>query len=92
MTYHRLFHEAGLEPLSDAAQVQVDAHQAQLPSPLDELVRLHHQPLEETQTSGFKAGEAHSKGIGDEIKGFLFHISFRALKLKQTLAVLQASY
>lgn len=84
MTYHRLFHEAGLEPLSDAAQVQVDAHQAQLPSPLDELVRLHHQPLEETQTSGFKTGDANSrfKGIGDEIKGILFSISFRAPKLK----------
>lgn len=61
MTYHRLFHEAGLEPLSDAAQVQVDAHQAQLPSPLDELVRLHHQPLEERQTSGFKTGNANSR-------------------------------
>lgn len=46
MTYRRLFHEAGLEPLSDAIQVQVDAHQAQLPSSLDQLVRLHHQPLE----------------------------------------------
>lgn len=48
MTYCRLFHEAGLQPLSDAIQVQVDAHQAQLPSPLDQLVGLHHQPLEET--------------------------------------------
>lgn len=82
MTYHRLFHEAGLEPLSDAAQVQVDAHQAQLPSPLDELVRLHHQPLEETQTSGFQTGDANSKGVGDEIEDFYFIFHFRALKLK----------
>lgn len=47
MTYCRLSHEAGLQPLSDARQVQVDADQAQLPSPLDQLVRLHHQPLQE---------------------------------------------
>lgn len=47
MTYCRLLHEAGLEPLSDAVQVQVDADQAQLPSPLDQLVRLHHQFLQE---------------------------------------------
>lgn len=47
MTYRRLFHEAGLQPLSDAVQVQVDPDQAQLPSPLDQLVRLHHQPLKE---------------------------------------------
>lgn len=53
MTYCRLLHEAGLQPLSDAVQVQVDAHQAQLPSPLDQLVRLHHQPLEETDKYGF---------------------------------------
>lgn len=47
MTYCRLSHEAGLQPVSDTVQVQVDADQAQLPSPLDQLVRLHHQPLEE---------------------------------------------
>lgn len=49
MTYCRLSHEAGLQPLSDAVQVQVDADQAQLPSSLDQLVRLHHQPLEEEE-------------------------------------------
>jgi len=50
MTYRRLSHEAGLQPLSDAVQVQVDADQAQLPSPLDQLVGLHHQPLQEEET------------------------------------------
>lgn len=52
VTYCRLLHEAGLQPLSDTVQLQVDAHQAQLPSPLDQLVRLHHQPLEETDKYG----------------------------------------
>lgn len=46
ITYGCLLHEAGLEPVSDAVQVQVDAHQAQLPSSLDQLIWLHHQPLE----------------------------------------------
>lgn len=50
VTYRRLLHEAGPEPLSDATEVQVDAHQAELPSPLDELVRLHHQPLGDGHT------------------------------------------
>lgn len=49
ITYCRLPHEAGLEPISDAIQVQVDAHQAQLPSPLDQLVWLHHQPLQHSK-------------------------------------------
>lgn len=49
-TYCGLLHEAGLEPTSDAIQVQVDAHQAQLPSSLDQLVWLHHQPLQKTRT------------------------------------------
>lgn len=59
MTYCRLFHEAGLQPFSDAIQVQVDAHQAQLPSPLDQLVRLHHQPLEEKDKHGRFEQDAH---------------------------------
>lgn len=45
VTYRRLLHEAGLQPVPDAVQVQVDAHQPQLAPPLDQLVRLHHQPL-----------------------------------------------
>lgn len=52
VTYRRLPHEAGPEPLSDATEVQVDAHQAELPSPLDELVGLHHQPLQDRRTGG----------------------------------------
>ena len=59
MTYCRLFHEARLQPFSDAIQVQVDAHQAQLPSPLDQLVRLHHQPLEEKDKHGRFKQDAH---------------------------------
>lgn len=50
MTYGCFFHHAGLQPLPDAVQVQVDADQAQLPSPLDQLVRLHHEPLGGKQT------------------------------------------
>lgn len=34
-THSGLSHEAGLEPLSDTLQVQVDAHQPELPAPLD---------------------------------------------------------
>lgn len=49
MTYCCLFHEAGLQPLSDAIQVQVDTDQTQLPSSLDQLVRLHHQPLKKEE-------------------------------------------
>lgn len=45
MTYRRLFHEAALQPLFDGVQVQVNADQAQLAPPLDQLVGLHHQPL-----------------------------------------------
>lgn len=52
VTHRRLLHEAGPEPLSDATEVQVDAHQAELPSPLDELVGLHHQPLQDRRTGG----------------------------------------
>lgn len=59
ITYRRLFHEARLQPFSDAIQVQVDAHQAQLPSPLDQLVRLHHQPLEEKDKHGRFKQDAH---------------------------------
>lgn len=36
------------QPILDARQVQVDAHQAELPAPLDELVWFNHQSLEET--------------------------------------------
>lgn len=61
MTYCHLFHEAGLEPLSDAVEVQVDAHQAELPSPLDQLVRLHHQPLEETHERLLKDQQANAQ-------------------------------
>lgn len=44
-THGGLPHEAGLEPLLHAHQVQVNTHQAQLPSALDQLVWLHHQSL-----------------------------------------------
>lgn len=59
VTYRRLLHEAGPEPLSDATEVQVDAHQAELPSPLDELVGLHHQPLQDRRTGGETDGLKH---------------------------------
>lgn len=47
MTYCCFSHEAGFQPLFDAIQVQVDADQAQFPSPFDQLVRLHHKSLQE---------------------------------------------
>lgn len=34
-THSGLSHEAAVEPLSDTLQVKVDAHQAELPAPLD---------------------------------------------------------
>lgn len=45
ITYHGLSHKAGLQPLLDTFQVQVDTYQSQLPPPLDQLVWLHYQPL-----------------------------------------------
>ena len=55
---HRgLLQEAGLQPLPHAPQVQVDAHQAQLPPALDQLIRLHHQALQE-DSGNKRQGEA----------------------------------
>lgn len=47
MTYHRLFHKAWLEPLFDPVQVQIDANQTELPSPLNQLVWLNNESLQE---------------------------------------------
>lgn len=59
VTYRRLLHQAGPQPLSDASEVQVDAHQAQLPPPLDELVGLHHQPLQHRRTERWPIKTEH---------------------------------
>ena len=45
-THSGLFHVAGFEPLSHTLQVQVDAHQAELPAPFDELIWLDNQALQ----------------------------------------------
>lgn len=82
MTYCRLLHEAGLEPISDAIQVQVDAHQAQLPSPLDQLVRLHHQPLEKTSKSMIAARFSGTQRRPPRMKVDVFTVSGVLIHLK----------
>jgi len=45
MTHSGFSVEVGFKPLSDTLQVQVDAHQSELPAPFDSLIWLYDQPL-----------------------------------------------
>lgn len=49
-THSGVFHKVRFDPVFDPLQVQVDANKAELPTPLDQLIWLHHQPLNTKHT------------------------------------------